>query len=174
MTRGAQCLIPKHDYEDVRPCNPFNIFNAVVLKQKYTPKKHVTQKVQPPRFFFLFFSPHLYFPSFWTSRGHTGVARSPPRYFPSVFIAHKSSAIPMLLVYYSSSVVAKVTHALALSASQFVHKKKKVRKNSYEYALGGTRTPETDLYQGRVLRQRCTTFFSGVPQCESLRPPRKT
>ena len=32
-----------------------------------------------------------------------------------------------------------LTHALALSASQFVRKKKPLRTNLYEYALGGTR-----------------------------------
>ena len=41
-----------------------------------------------------------------------------------------------------------LTHALALSASQF-EKKKKVPTNLYEYALGGARTQETDLYQAR-------------------------
>ena len=41
-----------------------------------------------------------------------------------------------------------LTHALALSASQFVLKKKSQRIY-YEYALGGARTHETDLYQAR-------------------------
>ena len=41
-----------------------------------------------------------------------------------------------------------LTHALALSASQFVHKKNSPT-NLYEYALGGARTHETGLYQAR-------------------------
>ena len=44
--------------------------------------------------------------------------------------------------------VVLLTHALALSASQLV-KKKKAHENLYEYALGGIRTHEVDLYQSR-------------------------
>ena len=62
--------------------------------------------------FFFFFS-HFYFPASGQAVV-TGVVPSPPRFLPSIFIAHRVPAIP-LLVHCSSSVL--LTHALALSAS---------------------------------------------------------
>ena len=55
-----------------------------------------------------------------------------PRVLPSTFIAHRVQQS------HCSSIFHRVllTHALALSASQFVHKKKK-NTNSYEYAHSG-------------------------------------
>ena len=53
----------------------------------------------------------------------TGVVPSPPRFLPSIFIAHRVQQP------HCSSIFHRVllTHALALSASQFVHKKKSQR-----------------------------------------------
>ena len=53
----------------------------------------------------------------------TGVVPSPPRFLPSTFIAHRVQKS------HCSSIFHRVllTHALALSASQFVHKKKSQR-----------------------------------------------
>ena len=53
----------------------------------------------------------------------TGVIPSPPRFLPSIFIAHRVQQS------HCSSIVHRMllTHALALSASQFVHKKKSQR-----------------------------------------------
>ena len=53
----------------------------------------------------------------------TGVIPSPPRFLTSIFIAHRVQQS------HCSSIVHRVllTHALALSASQFVHKKKSQR-----------------------------------------------
>ena len=74
----------------------------------------------PPRIFYIFyFFAHFYFPA----SGQpvvTGVIPSPPRFLPSIFIAHRVQQS------HCSSIVHWVllTHALALSASQFVHKKK--------------------------------------------------
>ena len=50
----------------------------------------------------------------------TGVIPSPPRFLPSIFIAHRVQQS------HCSSIVHRMllTHALALSPSQFVHKKK--------------------------------------------------
>ena len=61
---------------------------------------------------------HIYFPA----SGHavvTGVLHSPPRFLPTNFIAHRVQQS------HCSSIFHRVllTHALALSASQFVHKK---------------------------------------------------
>ena len=69
------------------------------------------------------FHTHIYFPA----SGHvvdTGVVPSPPRFLPSIFIAHRVQHIS-----HCSSIFHRVllTHALALSASQFVHKKKSPR-----------------------------------------------
>ena len=73
-------------------------------------------------FFFVFF---LHTRTFPASRQAvvTGVAPSPPRFFPSIFIAHRVQQS------HCSSIFHRVllTHALALSASQYVHKKKSPR-----------------------------------------------
>ena len=68
------------------------------------------------------FSTRIYFPASGQTVV-TGVVPSPPRFSPSIFIAHWvqqshcSSIFPRVLL----------THALALSASQFVRKKKSPR-----------------------------------------------
>ena len=79
------------------------------------------QDVFPRVFFFFFFT--LVLSSFWTSRGHRCRPLSPPRFMPSIFIAHRVQHS------HCSSIFHRVlpTHALALSASQFVHKKKPPR-----------------------------------------------
>ena len=63
----------------------------------------------------------------------------------SIFIAHTVQQS------HCSSIFHRVllTHAIALSASQFVHP-----TNIYEYAPGGIRTHETDLYQDNLIRHR--------------------
>ena len=93
--------------------------------------------------FFLFSFAHFHFPASGQAVV-TGVVPSPPRFLPSFFFAHRVQQS------HCSSIVHRVllTHPLALSASQFVHKKKSQRF-LYEYALGGARTHETDLYQAR-------------------------
>ena len=70
-------------------------------------------------FFFFFFFAHFHFPASGQAVV-TGFIPSPPRFLPSIFIAHKVQQS------HYSSIVHRVllTHALALSASQFVHKKK--------------------------------------------------
>ena len=78
-----------------------------------------------------FFLLTLYFPS----SGQvvvTGVVPSPPRFLPSVFIAHRVQQS------HCSSTFHRVllTHALALSASQFVHKKKSQRIYTSMHSAG--------------------------------------
>ena len=69
--------------------------------------------------FFFFFCTRIYFPASGQAVV-TGVVPSPPRFLPSIFIAHRvqqshcSSSFSRVLL----------THALAFSASQFVRKKK--------------------------------------------------
>ena len=77
----------------------------------------------------------------------TGVVPSPPPVL--AFNFHRAYRVQQP---HCSSIIHRVllliTHALALSASQFVHKNKP--KTIYEYALGGTPTHETDQYQARA------------------------
>ena len=67
-------------------------------------------------------SSHFYFPSSGQAVV-TGVVPSPPRFLPSVFIARRVQQS------HCSSIFHRVllTHALALSASQFVHQKRSER-----------------------------------------------
>ena len=73
-------------------------------------------------FFFLFFFT-LLLSSFWTSRGHRCRPFFPPVLAFNFFIAHRVQQS------HCSSIFHRVllTHALALSASQIVHKKKSQR-----------------------------------------------
>ena len=84
-----------------------------------------------PALFFFFFSHTFYFPVS-AQAVVTGVVPSPPRFLPSIFIAHR--------VQYShcSSIFHRVllTHALALSASQFELKKKSQRIYTSMHSAG--------------------------------------
>ena len=82
-------------------------------------------------FFLILFFAHFYLPA----SGQAvviGVVRSPPRFLPSIFIAHRVQQS------HCSSIVHRVllTHALALSASQFVHKKKSQRIYTSMHSAG--------------------------------------
>ena len=93
---------------------------------------------------FLFFIHSHLLSSFGTSRGH----RCRPFFHP-VFAFNFYSAYKVQQSHCSSILHGVLlTHALALSASQFV-RKRKVPTIFYEYALEGIRTHETDLYQAR-------------------------
>ena len=69
-----------------------------------------------------FFTQQFYFPASGQAVV-TGVVPSPPRFLPSISIAHRVQQS------HCSSILHQVllTHALALSASQFVHKQKSLR-----------------------------------------------
>ena len=71
--------------------------------------------------FFFFFHQRLH-SSFWTSRGHRCRPVFPPVLAFNCYRA-EGSAIPLLVVFHG----VLLTHALALSASQVVHKKKSPR-----------------------------------------------
>ena len=70
-------------------------------------------------FFFL----ALLLSSFWTSRGHRCRPFSPAVLVFNFFIPHRVQQSHCLLIFHR----VLLTHALALSASQFVHKKKSQR-----------------------------------------------
>ena len=109
---------------------------------------------------FFFFS-HFHFPASGQAVV-TGVVPSPPRFLPSIFIAHRVQQS------HCSSIFHRVllTHALALSASQFVHKKKSQRIYTSMHLAGLKLTkltytrPDDNLIRhrgcmhGRVLRTR--------------------
>ena len=80
--------------------------------------------------FFFFFS-HFYFPASGQAVV-TGVVPFPPRFLPSIFIAHRVQQS------HCSSIFHRVwlTHALALSVSQFVHKKKSQRIHTRMHSAG--------------------------------------
>ena len=90
--------------------------------------------------FSLFFHTFL-LSSFWTSRGHRCRPSFPPGSCLKVYRAW-GSAIP-LLVDFSWSVANSRFRAFRKS----ICAQEKVPTNFYEYALGGIRTHETDLYQ---------------------------
>ena len=72
----------------------------------------------------------------------TDVVPSPPRFLPSNFIAHRVQ----------QSHCSSIFHRVLLRSRAFresICAQEKVPTNVYEYALGGIRTNETDLYQAR-------------------------
>ena len=80
---------------------------------------------------FLFFFEHFYFPASGQAMV-TGVVPSPSRFLPSIIIAH------WVQQSHCSSIFHRVwlTHALALSASQFVRKKKSPRIYTSMHSAG--------------------------------------
>ena len=82
-------------------------------------------------FVFCFVFLTLLLSSFWTSRGHR-CRPSPPRFLPSIFIAHRVQQSHCSSIFHR----VLVTHALALSASQFVHKKKSQRIYTSMHSAG--------------------------------------
>ena len=95
--------------------------------------------------FFSFFHTHIHvLSSFWTSRGHRWSCLPPPRFLPSIFIAQRVQQSHCSSIL-SSSVANSRSRAFRKSNGA----QEKVPTNVYEYALGGIRTHETDLYQAR-------------------------
>ena len=101
-------------------------------------------------FFFFFFS-HTFTFQLHGQAVVTGVVPSPPRFLPSIFIAHRVQQS------HCSSTFHRVllTHALALSASQFVHKKKSQRiyTNMHSVGLELTKLTYTRL-EDNLIRHR--------------------
>ena len=112
--------------------------------KKETKTKYGTSTNNKNSTFFFFFFSTLSLSSFWTSRVVTGVVPSPPSVLAFNFYRAQGSAIP-LLVDCSSNVADSRSRAFRKS----ICPQEKVPTNLYEYALGGARTHETDLYQAR-------------------------
>ena len=81
---------------------------------------------------FLFIFAHLYFPDFWTKSWSQVSSLLPPRFLPSVFIAHRVQQSHCWSIFYR----VLLTYALALSASQFVHMKKSPRTYTSMHSSG--------------------------------------
>ena len=101
--------------------------------------------------FLLSFS-HFYFPASGQAVV-TGVVPSPPRFLPSNFIAHRVQQS------HCSSIFHRVllTHALALSASQFVRKKKSQRMYNTSMHSAGlelTKLTYTTRLEDNLIRHR--------------------
>ena len=85
----------------------------------------------------------------------SGVVPSPRRYEPSVFGgAYEGSAFPLLVDFFHRMLL--TTHALALSASQFVHKKRSVRidTNTHSDGLELTRSTYSRHEEDNMLHRR--------------------
>ena len=102
--------------------------------------RHVVQKYVSSKnryrttiffFFFFFFFAYFYFPASGQAVV-TGVIPSPPRFLPSFFIAHRVQQSHCSSIFHRTL----LTHALALSASQFVHKKKSQRIYTSMHSAG--------------------------------------
>ena len=101
----------------------------------------------------------------------TGVVPSSPRFLPSIFIAHRVQQ------YHCSSIFHRVllTHALPLSASQFVHKKKSPRIYTSMHSGGFELTkliytrPEDNLIRHRGDRPTTAPLLNTF-----IAPPRVT
>ena len=93
--------------------------------------------------FFFFFS-QVYFPASGQAVV-TGVVPSSPRFLPSIFIAHRVQHSHYSSIFHRVSVANSRSRAFRKS----ICAQEKVPTNLYEYALGGARTHETDLYQAR-------------------------
>ena len=96
----------------------------------------------------------------------TGVVPSPPRFLPSIFIAHRVQRSRCSSIFHRML----LTHALALSASQFVHKKKSQRiyTSMHSAGLGHPKLTSTRLednlirHRGDRIRAIYTPFRSVV------------
>ena len=105
-------------------------------------------------FFFFFFSHTVTFQLLDNKRwSQVGVVPSPPQFLPSIFIAHRVQQS------HCSSIFHRVllTYALALSASQFVHKKKSQRIYTRMHSAGLELTKLTYEYtrlEDNLIRHR--------------------
>ena len=106
--------------------------------------------VDSRRIVLFFFFTRIYFPASGQAVV-TGVVPSPPWFLPSIFIAHRVQQS------HCSSILHRVllTHALALSASQFVRKKKSPRIYTSMHSRGFELTKLTDTrLEDNLIRQR--------------------
>ena len=103
--------------------------------------------------FFFFLT--LVLSSFWTSRGHRCRPFS-PRFLPSICIAHRVQQSHCSSIFFR----VLLTHAVALSASQFVHKKNSQRTYTsvHSVELEFTKLTYTRL-EDNLIRHRGDRYY---------------
>ena len=136
--------------------------NHTDLKPDETKKKCIERGEISIKFilFFFFFCAHFHFPASGQAVV-TGVIPSPPRFLPSILIAHRAQQSRC------SSLVHRVllTHALPLSASQFVHKKKSQRIHASMHSAGLELTKLTyTRLEDNLIRHRGDRYLSTSPR----------
>ena len=92
---------------------------------------HLYGYVTYSKYMHFFFQSHYYL----TASGQavvTGVVPTPPRFLPSIFIAHRVQHSHCSSIFHRMLLI----HALALSASQFVHMKKSQRSYTSMHSAG--------------------------------------
>ena len=109
--------------------------------------------------FFFFFS-HFYFPVSGQAVVK-GVVPPPPRFLPSIFIAHRVQQSHYSSIFHR----VLLTHALALSASQFVHKKKSQRIYTSMHSAGLELTkPAYTRLEDNLIRHRGDRSYDIIRQ----------
>ena len=108
---------------------------------------------------YIFFFSHFYFPASGQAVV-TGVVPSPPRFLPAIFIAHRVQQSHYSSIFHR---VLSLTHALALSASQFVHKKRSQRSYTSMHSAGLELTKLTyTRLEDNLIRHRGDRYTSAV------------
>ena len=108
----------------------------------------------------LFCFSHLYFPASGQAVV-TGLAPSPPRFLPSIFIAQRVQQSQCWSIFHR----VLLTHSLALSASQFVHKKKshRIYTNMHSAGLELTKLTYTRLEDNLIRHRGDRHYFLCIP-----------
>ena len=109
-------------------------------------------------FAIFFFFTHIYFPASGQAVV-TGVVPSPPRFLPSILIAYRGQQSLCSSIFHR----VLLTHALALSASQFVRKKKPPRQYTSMHSAGFELTKLTyTRLEDNLIRHRGDRLYSSV------------
>ena len=117
-----------------------------------------------------FFFVHFYFPASGQAMV-TGVDPSPPRFLPSIFIAHRVQQSHCSSIFHRML----LTHALALSASQFVRKKKSLPTYTSMHSAGLELTKLTyTRLEDNLIRHRGDRLCIGSPVLKGLTPTHGT
>ena len=119
------------------------------IRQSVQCGRRITSPMRKSRFFL-----HFYFLPASGQAVATGVVPSSPQFLPSIIIAHTVQQSYCSSVIYRVFLVA-THHALALSASQFVHKKKSLRIYTSMHSGGLKLTkPTYTKLEDNVIRHR--------------------
>ena len=123
-----------------------------MLIHVYTPFSYYREPSYHTYYHILLFFTHIYFPASGQAVV-TGVVPFPPRFLPSIFIAHRVQQSHCARRFFYRMLL---THSPALSASQFVLEKKSQLNYTSVHSAGLELTKLTYLYQARdnLIRHR--------------------